>query len=137
LTNNLIETVSVTQGGYYELKPKAIVNGVKQGFYEEGQKYTVIEDNATGYKTSRFEVNGVTKTQNQSYCTFTYQRNSSFNIRCVNREEQSFALPSTGGPGDLPWVAPGMLLMLLAGTVFAVRKLLIYRSKGKGGGLRS
>lgn len=137
LTKNLIETVSVTQGGYYELKPKAKVNGVEQGFYEEGQKYTVIEDNANGYKTSRFEVNGVTQTQNKSYCTFTYQRNSSFNIRCVNREEQSFALPSTGGPGDLPWVAPGMLLMLLAGTVFAVRKLLIYRSKGKGGGLRS
>jgi uncharacterized surface anchored protein len=48
-----------------------------------------------------------------------------------------YVLPSTGGPGNLPWVAPGMLLMLLAGAVFAVRKLLIYRSKGKGGGLRS
>ncbi|WP_135358225.1 hypothetical protein [Anaerolactibacter massiliensis] len=121
LNKTPFETVSVTQGGYYELKPKVKVNGKEQGFYEEGQKYTIIEDNAAGYKTSRFEVNGVTLTQNQIYCTFTYQRNSSFNIRCVNRKEQSFVLPSTGGPGDLPWMAPGMLLLLLAGTVFAVR----------------
>lgn len=133
LNKTPLETVSVTQGGYYELKPKAKVNGKEQGFYEEGQKYTVIEDNAAGYKTSRFEVNGVTLTQNQIYCTFTYQRNSSFNIRCVNRKEQSFVLPSTGGPGDLPWVVPGMLLLLLAGTVFAVRKLQIQRNAGKGG----
>ena len=134
LTKALIETAVITKGGYHELKPKVTVNGVEQGFYEEGLKYTVIEDDATGYKTSRFEVNGAKQAKNQNYCTFTYHRNSSLSIECVNREEQSFALPSTGGPGDLPWVAPGMLLMLLAGAVFAVRKLLILRNAGKGGG---
>ncbi len=45
-----------------------------------------------------------------------------------------YVLPSTGGPGDLPWVAPGMLLMLLAGTALTVRKLLIQRNAGKGDG---
>ena len=52
----------------------------------------------------------------------------------VNKPIDRYALPSTGGPGDLPWVAPGILLLLLAGTVFAVRKLLIQRNAEKGGG---
>ena len=55
----------------------------------------------------------------------------------VNQKESSYELPSTGGPGNLPWVASGILLILLAGAVFMVRKLLIYRSKGRGGGLKS
>lgn len=45
-----------------------------------------------------------------------------------------YVLPSTGGQGNLPWVAPGILLMLLAGTALTVRKLLIIRSAGEGGG---
>ena len=48
-----------------------------------------------------------------------------------------YALPSTGGPGDLPWKASGILMTLLAGAVFMMRKLLIYRSRRRGGGLRS
>ncbi|MDY5578723.1 Cna B-type domain-containing protein [Porcincola intestinalis] len=55
----------------------------------------------------------------------------------INEKESSYELPSTGGSGDLPWVASGILLILLAGAVFMVRKFLIYRSRGKGGGLRS
>ncbi|MSS15479.1 Cna B-type domain-containing protein [Porcincola intestinalis] len=54
----------------------------------------------------------------------------------INEKESSYELPSTGGSGDLPWVASGILLILLAGAVFMVRKFLIYRSRGKGGGLR-
>jgi len=59
------------------------------------------------------------------------------NITVTDSKESKYELPSTGGPGDLPWVASGILLILLAGVVFMVRKLLIYRSKGRGGGLRS
>lgn len=55
----------------------------------------------------------------------------------INKKESSYELPSTGGPGALPWTASGILLILLAGAVFMERKFLIYRSRGKGGGLRS
>ena len=55
----------------------------------------------------------------------------------INQKESSYELSSTGGPGDLPWKASGILLILLAGAVFMVRKLLIYRSRRRGGGLRS
>ena len=44
------------------------------------------------------------------------------------------ALPSTGGHGTLPLTGAGALLLLLAGTALTVRKLLIQRNTGKGGG---
>lgn len=59
------------------------------------------------------------------------------NITVTDSVESKYELPSTGGSGDLPWVASGILLILLAGAVLTVRKLLIYRSRGRGGGLRS
>ncbi len=58
-------------------------------------------------------------------------------ITVTDSVESKYELPSTGGPGDLPWVASGILLILLAGVVFMMRKLLIHRSRGRGGGLRS
>ena len=52
----------------------------------------------------------------------------------INQKDSSYTLPSTGGHGTLPLTGAGALLLLLAGTVLTVRKLLIIRSAGEGGG---
>ena len=52
----------------------------------------------------------------------------------VNKQEGGYELPSTGGHGTLPLTGAGALLLLLAGTALTVRKLLIQRNTGKGGG---
>ena len=52
----------------------------------------------------------------------------------INTPEGGYELPSTGGHGTLPLTGAGALLLLLAGTALTVRKLLIQRNTGKGGG---
>ncbi|MCI6757108.1 MAG: Cna B-type domain-containing protein [Lachnospiraceae bacterium] len=52
----------------------------------------------------------------------------------INQKDSSYTLPSTGGHGTQPLTGAGALLLLLAGTVLTVRKLLIQRRAGKGGG---
>ena len=54
--------------------------------------------------------------------------------KIINTPESSYELPSTGGHGALPLTGAGALLLLLAGTALTVRKLLIQRNTGKGGG---
>lgn len=128
-----VDTFEIYQGGYYELKPKTKVNGVDQGIYEDGQTYTVIEDAAPGFETSRFEVSGVVKATNQNYCSFTYQRNSKFSIQVVNRQKKSFILPETGGSGTRRISAAGWIFLAL-GAFLMIRKLLMIRGAGEGGG---
>lgn len=130
---DLVDTFKIYQGGYYELKPKTKVNGVDQGIYEDGQTYTVIEDAAPGFETSRFEVSGVVKATNQNYCSFTYQRNSKFSIQVVNRQKKSFILPETGGSGTRRISAAGWIFLAL-GAFLMIRKLLMIRGAGEGGG---
>lgn len=95
--------------------------------------YYIIEEKVNGYQEPKYRA----LNEDGKVVTGTELNYAEDGQAIVNQKDSSYVLPSTGGPGDLPWVAPGMLLMLLAGAVFAVRKLLIYRSKGKGGGLRS
>lgn len=133
LEKALVDTAEVSQGEYYELKPKVTVNGESQGYFEEGQTYTVIEENVAGYETSRFEVSGVIKAKNQNYCSFIYQRNSNFNILVVNRQK-SFILPETGGSGTERIYRMGLILMLITGAFLMVRKMVVLRDSGEGGG---
>lgn len=134
LEKALVDTAEVSQGEYYELKPKVTVNGKSQGNFEEGQTYTVIEENVAGYETSRFEVSGVIKAKNQNYCSFIYQRNSNFNILVVNRQKKSFILPETGGSGTERIYRMGLILMLITGAFLMVRKMVVLRDSREGGG---
>lgn len=95
--------------------------------------YYVKEGQVAGYQTPKykaFDADGSLMKGNDLPCASDGQV-------IINQKDSSIVLPSTGGPGDLPWVASGILLILLAGAIFTVRKLLIYRSIGRGGGLRS
>lgn len=95
--------------------------------------YCVKEDQVAGYQTPKYkasDADGSLKKGNDLPCASDGQV-------IINQKDSSIVLPSTGGPGDLPWVASGILLILLAGAIFTVRKLLIHRSRGRGGGLRS
>ena len=77
-------------------------------------------------------MSGVVKAKNQNYCSFTYQRNSKFSIQVVNRKK-SFILPETGGSGTRRISAAGWILLAL-GAFLMIRKLLMIRGAGEGGG---
>ena len=109
--------------------PKNGVIGSETGAYT----YFVTEDTVTGYRPATYSNPSTSSTDN-----WISSNDGAYNGgKIINTPESSYELPSTGGSGDLPWVASGILLILLAGAVFMVRKFLIYRSRGKGGGLRS
>ena len=126
---------TVLSAGDYQIAGLPSTGTVSKGgnTYTGTWHYYIKEDNKVdGFKEPKYGT-----VSDESYTlvdSMTYAENGQ---AIINQKESSYELPSTGGPGDLPWVASGILLILLAGAVFMVRKLLIHRSRGRGGGLRS
>ena len=92
--------------------------------------YYVKEDNnVDGFKEPKY---GTLK--NGEYTTVDSMIYAGNGQAIINQKDSSYTLPSTGGHGTLPLTGAGALLLLLAGTALTVRKLLIQRNTGKGGG---
>lgn len=92
--------------------------------------YYVKEDNKVdGFKEPKYGT-----LNNGEYTTVDSMTYAGNGQAIINQKDSSYTLPSTGGHGTLPLTGAGALLLLLAGTVLTVRKLLIIRSAGEGGG---
>jgi hypothetical protein len=137
--NTALECTTIhSEGNVYRYQISGLpINGSKEMQDDQTIKgewhYYVKEDKVAGYQTPKykaFDADGSLKKGNDLPCASDGQV-------IINQKDSTIVLPSTGGPGDLPWVASGILLILLAGAAFMVRKSLIHRSRGKGGGLRS
>lgn len=92
--------------------------------------YYVKEDNKVdGFKEPKYGT-----LNNGEYTTIDSMTYAGNGQAIINQKDSSYTLPSTGGHGTLPLTGAGALLLLLAGTALTVRKLLIQRNTGKGGG---
>lgn len=92
--------------------------------------YYITEETVNGYQKPKYRAlntDGTVATGTE----LNYAENGQ---AIVNQKDSSYALPSTGGHGTLPLTGAGALLLLLAGTVLTVRRLLMIRSAGEGGG---
>ena len=129
-------TPSEKDGMYTYLIPglPSTGTGMKDGKIISGTwHYYITEEKVNGYQRPKYRV-----LNKDGTVVIGKELNYAENGQAIiNQKESSYELPSTGGPGTLPWTASGILLVFLAGVVFMVRILLIYRSRGKGGGLRS
>ena len=100
--------------------------------YKDGKEltYYVTETQVDGYKAPSY----ATSEGNSLVFTGSDVPKAINGQQIINTPEGGYELPSTGGHGTLPLAGAGALLLLLAGTALTVRKLLIQRNTGKGGG---
>lgn len=100
--------------------------------YKDGKElhYYVIETQVDGYKAPSY----ATSEGHGLVFKDSDVPKATNGLQIINTPEGGYELPSTGGPGTLPLAGAGALLLLLAGTALTVRKLLIQRNTGKGGG---
>lgn len=100
--------------------------------YKDGKElhYYVTETQVDGYKAPSY----ATSEGNGLVFADSDVPKATNGHQIINTPEGGYELPSTGGPGTLPLAGAGVLLLLLAGTALTVRKLLIHRNPGKGGG---
>ncbi len=100
--------------------------------YKDGIElhYYVIETQVDNYKAPSY----ATSEGNGLVFTGSDVPKATNGQQIINTPEGGYELPHTGGHGTLPLTGAGALLLLLAGTALTVRKLLIQRNTGKGGG---
>ena len=97
--------------------------------YKNGEElhYYVTEAQVDGYKVPSYATS-------EGHVIDSDVPKATNGQQIINTPKGGYELPSTGGHGTLPLAGAGALLLLLAGTALTVRKLLIQRNTGKGGG---